>query len=100
MFNFVTNAYAAGSASNPSMVAQLLPLILIVVVFYIFLILPQQKQRKKHKGFIESLRRGDKIITSSGLYGTILKTNDKDVTLEIAEGVSVKIMKDNIAGKA
>ena len=100
MFNFVTNAYAAGSASSPSMVAQLLPLILIVVVFYIFLILPQQKQRKKHKEFIGALRRGDKVITSSGLYGKIVKTDEKDVTLEIAEGVNVKIMKGNIVNKA
>ncbi len=99
MFSLVTNAYAAGGASQPGMIAQMIPLVLIIVVFYLFLILPQQKQRKKHKEFIESLKRGDKVITSSGIYGTITKVNDREFVLEISEGVNIKILKDNIVSK-
>jgi preprotein translocase subunit YajC len=99
MFPLVTNAYAAGGAGQPGMMAQIIPLVLIIVVFYLFLILPQQKQRKKHREFIESLQRGDKVITSSGIYGTITKVNEKDFVIEIAEGVNIKILKDNIISK-
>ncbi len=100
MFSFVTNAYAAaGGAGQPSIMTQIIPLVLIVVVFYLFLILPQQKQRKKHREFIESLKRGDKIITSSGIYGTITKVNDKDFVIEIANNVNIKVLKDNIVSK-
>ncbi len=99
MFSFVSNAYAAGGGSQPGMIAQVIPLVLIIVVFYFFLILPQQKQRKKHREFIESLKRGDKIITSSGIYGTITKVNERDLVVEIAEGVNIKLLKDNVVSK-
>ncbi|WP_022670260.1 preprotein translocase subunit YajC [Hippea alviniae] len=99
MLSFVNVAYAAAQTEHPSMIAQLVPLILIVVVFYVFLILPQQKQRKKHQEFINSLKRGDKIITSSGIYGTIVKVGDNDFTIEIADGVQIKVTKSSVAAK-
>ncbi len=100
MFSLVPAAYAAAeTARHPSMIAQFVPLILIIVVFYVFLILPQQKQRKKHKEFVESLKRGDKIITSSGIYGTIVKVGEKDFTIEIADGVQIKITKSSVAAR-
>ncbi len=99
MFSLVPNAYAA-AGGQPGMIAQLIPLILIVVVFYLFLILPQQRQRKKHREFIESLRKGDKVITSSGIYGTIVKVNERDFVIEIADGVQIRILKDNIISRA
>ncbi len=98
MFSFVNVAYAA-QTQQPSMIAQLVPLVLIIVVFYVFLILPQQKQRKKHQEFINSLKRGDKIITSSGIYGTIVKVGEKDFTIEIADGVQIKITKSSVVAK-
>ncbi len=99
MFSLVQNAYAAGGAGQPGMMTQIIPLVLIVAVFYLFLILPQQKQKKKHREFIESLKRGDKVITSSGIYGTIVKVNEKDLVVEIADNVNIKIIKDNIISK-
>ncbi len=100
MFSLIPTAYAAGKAAGQSnMIEQLLPLILIIVVFYVFLILPQQKQKKKHKEFIESLKRGDKIITSSGIYGTIVKVGEKDLTIEVSDGVNVKITKSSVAAR-
>ena len=69
-----------------------LPLILIFGVFYILLIRPQQKKAKLHREMINNLRRGDKIITSGGIIGSISKVNDnKELLVEISENVEIKI---------
>jgi len=69
-----------------------LPLILIFGVFYILLIRPQQKKIKLHREMINNLKRGDKIITSGGIIGTINKVNDnKELFIEIAENIEIKI---------
>ena len=69
-----------------------LPLILIFGVFYILLIRPQQKKVKQHREMINNLRRGDKIITSGGIIGSISKVNDnKELLVEISENIEIKI---------
>ena len=69
-----------------------LPLILIFGVFYILLIRPQQKKVKLHREMINNLRRGDKIITSGGIIGTINKVSDnKELLVEVSENVEIKI---------
>ena len=69
-----------------------LPLILIFGVFYILLIRPQQKKVKQHREMINNLRRGDKIITSGGIIGTISKVNDnKELLIEIADKLRLKL---------
>ena len=69
-----------------------LPLILIFVVFYFLLIRPQQRKVKQHKEMLSNLKRGDKIITSGGIIGTINKVADnRELTLEVAENVEIKI---------
>ena len=74
--------------------AQLIPLILIFVIFYFFLIRPQQKKVKEHKAMVEGLKRGDKVITSGGITGTVERLIDNDkVEVEIAENVKVEIVK-------
>jgi len=77
----------------------LMPLVLLFVVFYFLLIRPQQKRAKQQKLFIENLKKGDKVITSGGLYGTITGITDTEVTLEIAEKVRVKVLKGAIASQ-
>ena len=74
--------------------AQFIPLILIFVIFYFFLIRPQQKKVKEHKAMVEGLKRGDKVITSGGITGTVERLIDNDkVEVEIAENVKVEIVK-------
>ena len=69
-----------------------LPLILIFGVFYILLIRPQQKKVKQHREMINNLRRGDKIITTGGIIGSINKVNDnKELLVDISENVEIKI---------
>ena len=75
-------------------IGQFIPLILIFVIFYFFLIRPQQKKVKEHKSMVESLKRGDKVVTSGGITGTIERVIDNDkVEVEIAENVKVEIVK-------
>ena len=75
-----------------------LPLILIFGVFYILLIRPQQKKVKQHREMLNNLKRGDKIITSGGIIGLINKVNDnKELLLEIADGIEIKIAPGMIA---
>ena len=75
-------------------IGQFIPLILIFVIFYFFLIRPQQKKVKEHKAMVEGLKRGDRVITSGGITGTIERVIDNDkVEVEIAENVKVEIVK-------
>ncbi|MDC0420202.1 preprotein translocase subunit YajC [Candidatus Pelagibacter sp.] len=75
-------------------IGQFIPLILIFVIFYFFLIRPQQKKVKEHKAMVESLKRGDKVITSGGITGIVERLIDNDkVEVEIADNVKVEIVK-------
>ena len=75
-------------------IGQFIPLILIFVIFYFFLIRPQQKKVKEHKAMVVSLKRGDKVVTSGGITGTVERLIDNDkVEVEIAENVKVEIVK-------
>ena len=75
-------------------IGQFIPLILIFVIFYFFLIRPQQKKVKEHKAMVESLKKGDKIVTSGGITGTITRVVDTDkVEVEIAENVTVTVIR-------
>ena len=77
--------------------AQLIPLILIFVIFYFFLIRPQQKRVKDHKNMVESLKRGDEIITSGGIIGTIDKIMEDDrIEVIISDNVKVQIIRSTI----
>ena len=74
--------------------AQFIPLILIFVIFYFFLIRPQQKKVKDHKAMVESLKRGDKVVTSGGIVGTVERVIDNEkVEVQIADNVNVEIIR-------
>ena len=75
-------------------IGQFIPLILIFVIFYFFLIRPQQKKVKEHKAMVENLTRGDKVVTSAGIIGTIERViNNEKVEVLISENVKVEIIK-------
>ena len=74
--------------------AQFIPLILIFVIFYFFLIRPQQKKVKDHKAMVEALKRGDKVITSGGIIGTVERIIDGDkAEISITDNVKVEVIK-------
>ena len=75
-------------------ISQFIPLILIFVIFYFFLIRPQQKKVKEHKKMVESLKRGDKVITSGGIVGSIERIIDNDkVEVSISDDVKVEVIR-------
>ena len=75
-------------------ISQFIPLILIFVIFYFFLIRPQQKKVKEHKAMVENLKRGDKVITSAGIIGTVERIIDNEkAEILIAENVKVEVIK-------
>ena len=77
-------------------IAQFIPLILIFVIFYFLLIRPQQKKAKEHKKMVEELKRGDKVITSGGIIGTVERIIDNEkIEVEIAENINVEILRSN-----
>ena len=77
-------------------IAQFIPLILIFVIFYFFLIRPQQKKVKEHKLMVENLKRGDRVITSGGIVGTIERIIDAEkAEVSISDNVNVEIIKSS-----
>ena len=80
-------------------IGQFIPLILIFVIFYFFLIRPQQKKVKEHRSMVQNLKRGDEVITSGGIIGTVERVFDDDrVEVVISDGVKVQIIKNTVQG--
>ena len=86
------------NAAQPSAWEMLLPFVFIFVIFYFLIIRPQGKRMKEHDKFLTELKRGDSVITASGILGTIDGLTDQVVTLEIANGVKIKMLKKQVAG--
>ena len=77
-------------------IGQFIPLILIFVIFYFFLIRPQQKKVKEHKAMVEGLKRGDKVITTGGIVGSVERIIDNEkIEVNISENVNVEIARSN-----
>jgi len=86
-----------GEGGNP--LVAFLPFILIIVIMYFLMIRPQAKKQKEHKAMIESLAKGDKIMTSGGLIGTIAGIRDKEniLLVKISDGVKIELSRSSIA---
>ena len=77
---------------------QLMPLFIIFGVFYFLLIRPQQRRVKEHKAMVSAIQRGDKILTSGGMKGKVVRViNDFDIEVEISQGVNVVIVKSTVS---
>ena len=85
------------AAGGTAAFMNIIPLVFMFAIFYFLLIRPQQKKAKEHRALLESLKKGDKVVTAGGLHGKVTALDDKIVTLEIASGVNVKFNKGCIA---
>ncbi|MCH2548062.1 MAG: preprotein translocase subunit YajC [Alphaproteobacteria bacterium] len=97
---FISDAFAAAPAvGEPSAIAGILPILLIGLVFYFLIIRPQQKKYKDHMAMIKAVKKGDRVVTSGGIIGTVNKIDDANDTLqvEIADGVRIKIVRSTLA---
>ena len=101
MFNdlFISTAWAQAEASGarPSMLEQIFPFAIIFMIFFFLVIRPQQKRAQTHKGFLQNLKRGDSVLTSGGILGTIEGLTEQFVTLQIADGVKIRVLKTQVA---
>jgi preprotein translocase subunit YajC len=98
----ISTAYAqtagGGGGDAMGMIQTVIPLVLIFVVFYFLIIRPQQKKVKDHKAMVDALRRGDRVVTTGGIIGTVTKvTGDREIAVEIADGVRVRVLRSMIA---
>ena len=90
-------AQAAGGGGGADF-SFLIMMVLLFMVFYFLLIRPQQKKMKQHKAMVEALKRGDKVVTQGGIFGTITKVvSDAEVQVEIAEGVRFRVVNGTIS---
>jgi preprotein translocase subunit YajC len=85
-----------GPGVNPFV--QFIPIALVFAIFYFIILLPQKRQRKKLQAFLDSLKVGDKVVTTGGIYGSITRVNGQSVHLQIAEKVRVELAKSAIVG--
>ncbi|WP_420465177.1 preprotein translocase subunit YajC [Panacagrimonas sp.] len=95
LIDFVLSpAYAQAAApAAPNPLVQFAPLVILIVIFYFMLIRPQMKRSKEHRLMLGSLAKGDEAVTSGGLAGKVVNISEGYVSLEVAEGVSVKVQK-------
>jgi preprotein translocase subunit YajC len=91
-------AMGAPADPNQSLLTLLLPWVLIFGIFYFVILLPMKRRQKKVQHFLDALKVGDRIITTSGMYGTITKITDRSVKVQIADKVTIELSKAAIAG--
>ena len=85
------------AAGLPATLMQMAPILLMVVLFYFMLIRPQQQRAKQHAAAILAVKRGDNVVLSNGMLGKVVRVEDAEVGVEIAQGVTVKVVKSMIA---
>jgi preprotein translocase subunit YajC len=98
---FIETAYAMGTSGGDGAAqgggfSSLIMMIAIFAIFYFILIRPQQKKMKEHKKMVEELKKGDRIVTSGGMYATVENATPDTLTVKIAEGVKVKITRGSV----
>ena len=97
--SIITPAHAEAASADGGF-ASLIPLLLIMVIFYFLLIRPQQKKLKDHRSMVDSLSKGDKVMTGGGIYGKITAVKDDALMIVIADGVVITVKRDTVAGLA
>lgn len=96
-----TGGPAGGAVPGGCAEAGQLPLLIIMMgIFYFVMILPARKERKQHQSMLENLKRGDEVVTSSGIFGTVADISPREITLEIAKNVKVRFLRSAISKKA
>jgi preprotein translocase subunit YajC len=85
---------------NMEQIGQFLPMLLIIVVFYFFMIRPQMKKAKDHKKFVAEIKKGDKVITLSGIHGKIVDVNDTTFLIEVESGTKIRFEKSAVSLEA
>ncbi|WP_320175879.1 preprotein translocase subunit YajC [Maridesulfovibrio sp.] len=103
---FADVAHAMGAAGQQAQggpmgaLGSFLPLILMFAIFYFLLIRPQQKKAKEHKAMLDAIQRGDRVLTAGGIYGRVTAVDGDELTVELAEGMQVKVERSFVSNLA
>jgi len=89
---------AAAPAEQPSFLVQAFPFVAMLFIFYFLMIRPQMKKQKQQQELLTTLKKGDEVLTSGGIFGTIEGLTERFVTLEISDGVTIRILRTQISG--
>lgn len=92
----LAQAPGGSAAPRPNMFGALLPFVLVFVIFYLLIILPQRKKQKKHMQLVEALKPGDRIITTAGIFGTVMGVQKDRIELKIAANTKIDITKSAV----
>jgi preprotein translocase subunit YajC len=87
-----------GAAGGNPLTIMLVPFVLIFAVFYFIVIMPAKKQQKKKDAMISGLKKGDRVVTTGGIYGSVAAVEDQSLLLKVAENVKIRVAKSAIAG--
>ncbi|TET44699.1 preprotein translocase subunit YajC [Candidatus Aerophobetes bacterium] len=79
------------------MFGTLMPLVLIFVIFYFLLILPQRRKQKQHREMVTNLKKGDKVITTGGVFGTVTRVKPEYLEVEVAEKLRIRVQRSSIS---
>jgi preprotein translocase subunit YajC len=85
-------------AASPDVLIQFAPIVIIGVIFYLLIFMPMRKKQKKVEAMIAALKNGDRVITSSGIYGVIAGVKDRTFILKISDQVKIEVSKNAVAG--
>jgi preprotein translocase subunit YajC len=98
---FLSTAWAqatgAAAGAQPNMIEQFFPFVIILGVFYFLIIRPAQRRQKQQASFLTTMKRGDSVLTTGGILGTIEGLTDQFVTLEVAQGVRIRVLKTQVS---
>ncbi|MDP6039032.1 MAG: preprotein translocase subunit YajC [Candidatus Latescibacteria bacterium] len=103
---FIDNAFALGGgqpspdgAGAPNMLVTMFPFILMFLILYLLIIRPQQKKQKDHQAMVDELKKGDRVVTSGGVHGTITGVKEKEgvVVVQVAKDVQIEVSRGNIS---
>ena len=94
---FINNAWAQTAPQQGSSGSFIVMMVVFIAIFYFMLIRPQTKQAKEHKSMLESLSKGDEIVTNGGMLGRVNKIGDNFIAIEIAQNLEVKIQKQAVS---
>jgi preprotein translocase subunit YajC len=99
MMSSIAFAAGPGGGDTMSFLMSVAPLVLIFIVFYFLLIMPQQKKAKEQKQMLESIEKGDEVITSGGIHGKVVGITDNVLTIDVGDKVKIKVSREFIAHK-
>lgn len=93
---WITPAYAQGAPGGEG-ISFIIPIVLMFAIMYFLLLRPQQKRMREHKEMVANVRRGDTVVTSGGIIGKVVKVDEKELQVEIAQGVRVKVLRSTLS---